>query len=123
MVKKIKNLYFTYLCNALYRWYERTECRDKHEDTQRTELTLSNVAGIFYILIGGLLLALSVALAEFCCRTEKTSAVKNKHPDISIPRTLEKTGLSEFEGPRLGVSKKVTSTSNKSNKKPFFIDY
>lgn len=92
---------------------------DKHEDTQRNELTLSNVAGIFYILIGGLLLALSVALTEFCCRSEKGPAIKNKHPDISIPRTLEKTGLSDFDAPRLGVSKKVIS----SKRKPFVIDY
>uniref|UniRef100_A0A336MVV7 CSON005520 protein n=1 Tax=Culicoides sonorensis TaxID=179676 RepID=A0A336MVV7_CULSO len=83
-------------------WYDRTECLDKHEDTQRNELTLSNVAGIFYILIGGLLLALTVALTEFCCRTEKSAVVKNKHPDVSIPRSMEKTGLSDFEGPRLG---------------------
>lgn len=99
------------------RWYDRTECVDKHDETQN-ELTLSNVAGIFYILIGGLLLALTVALTEFCCRSEKGPAIKNKHPDISIPRTLEKTGLSDFEAPRLGVSKKVIS-----NKKPFVIDY
>ncbi|XP_063698302.1 glutamate receptor 1-like [Culicoides brevitarsis] len=92
-------------------WYDRTECLDKHEDTQRNELTLSNVAGIFYILIGGLLLALSVALTEFCCRSEKGNPAgmtgggggkTPKHPDISIPRTLEKTGLSDFEAPRLG---------------------
>lgn len=58
-------------------WYERTECRhgDKPEAT-RNELSLSNVAGIFYILIGGLLLALAVALLEFCYKshTEATRA-------------------------------------------------
>ncbi|XP_058805200.1 glutamate receptor 1-like isoform X2 [Phymastichus coffea] len=60
-------------------WYERTECRhgDK-QDTSRNELSLSNVAGIFYILIGGLLLALAVALVEFCYKshTEATRAKK-----------------------------------------------
>lgn len=58
-------------------WYERTECRhaDK-QDTSRHELSLSNVAGIFYILITGLLLALAVALIEFCYKshTEATRA-------------------------------------------------
>lgn len=58
-------------------WYERTECRhsDKPDGT-RNELSLSNVAGIFYILIGGLLLALAVALLEFCYKshTEATRA-------------------------------------------------
>lgn len=58
-------------------WYDRTECRhgDK-QDASRNELSLSNVAGIFYILIGGLLLALAVALLEFCYKshTEATRA-------------------------------------------------
>ncbi|XP_071044207.1 glutamate receptor 1 isoform X2 [Parasteatoda tepidariorum] len=48
-------------------WYDRSECRnsDSKESTQN-ELTLSNVAGCFYILIGGLILAMVVALIEFC---------------------------------------------------------
>lgn len=58
-------------------WYDRAECRlgDK-QDASRNELSLSNVAGIFYILIGGLLLALAVALLEFCYKshTEATRA-------------------------------------------------
>jgi len=46
-------------------WYDRGECaKDKKENTQN-ELSLSNVAGIFYILIGGLVLALGVAFFEF----------------------------------------------------------
>jgi hypothetical protein len=47
-------------------WYDRGECAnaDKQETTQN-ELSLSNVAGIFYILIGGLVLALAVAFFEF----------------------------------------------------------
>ncbi|XP_011495765.1 PREDICTED: glutamate receptor 1 isoform X3 [Ceratosolen solmsi marchali] len=61
-------------------WYERTECRhgDK-QDTSRNELLLSNVAGIFYILIGGLLLALAVALVEFCYKSH-TEATRAKIP-------------------------------------------
>lgn len=47
-------------------WYDRTECRHDKQDASRNELSLSNVAGIFYILIGGLLVALIVALFEFC---------------------------------------------------------
>ncbi|KAI8431008.1 hypothetical protein MSG28_001095 [Choristoneura fumiferana] len=35
-------------------------------DTSITEMTLSQVAGIFYVLVGGLSLALGVALVEFC---------------------------------------------------------
>lgn len=33
---------------------------------QGSELTLSQVAGIFYVLMGGLALALGVAVLEFC---------------------------------------------------------
>ncbi|KZC05526.1 Glutamate receptor 1 [Dufourea novaeangliae] len=61
-------------------WYDRTECRhgDK-QDASRNELSLSNVAGIFYILIGGLLLALTVALLEFCYKSH-TEATRAKIP-------------------------------------------
>lgn len=34
-----------------------------------SELALSNVAGVFYILGAGLLLAMAVALVEFCYNT------------------------------------------------------
>ncbi|XP_019882341.1 glutamate receptor 1 isoform X1 [Camponotus floridanus] len=61
-------------------WYERTECRHSDKpDTARNELSLSNVAGIFYILIGGLLLALAVALLEFCYKSH-TEATRAKIP-------------------------------------------
>lgn len=36
------------------------------KETTITEMTLSQVAGIFYVLVGGLALALGVALVEFC---------------------------------------------------------
>ncbi|KXJ81586.1 hypothetical protein RP20_CCG018756 [Aedes albopictus] len=60
-------------------WYDRTECKhtDK-QDASRNELSLSNVAGIFYILIGGLLVALAVALVEFC--TKSSNRASNRIP-------------------------------------------
>lgn len=36
------------------------------QDVQGSELTLGQVAGLFYVLLGGLGLALGVALLEFC---------------------------------------------------------
>ena len=59
-------------------WYDRGECAnaDKQETTQN-ELSLSNVAGIFYILIGGLVLALAVAFFEFLYWS-RVDAKKNK---------------------------------------------
>ncbi|CAH0716026.1 unnamed protein product, partial [Brenthis ino] len=38
----------------------------KDEESTIIEMTLSQVAGIFYVLVGGLALALGVALLEFC---------------------------------------------------------
>ncbi|KAK9710764.1 Receptor family ligand binding region [Popillia japonica] len=60
-------------------WYDRTECKHDKQDTARNELSLSNVAGIFYILIGGLLIALAVALIEFCYKSH-TEAIRAKIP-------------------------------------------
>ena len=68
-------------------WYENTECLDQSETTKKNELSLSNVAGIFFILIGGLVLAMIVALVEFCLNSKReakraksslSSAMKNK---------------------------------------------
>ncbi|KAM8710464.1 hypothetical protein ACLKA7_017133 [Drosophila subpalustris] len=59
-------------------WFDKTECNpnlDSQETTTPNELSLSNVAGIYYILIGGLLLAVFVAILEFVCRG-KSSRLK-----------------------------------------------
>ncbi|XP_066590291.1 glutamate receptor 1-like isoform X2 [Prorops nasuta] len=61
-------------------WFDRTECRHGDKaDASRSELSLSNVAGIFYILIGGLLVALMVALIEFCYKSH-SEATRAKIP-------------------------------------------
>ncbi|KAJ9577055.1 hypothetical protein L9F63_006375, partial [Diploptera punctata] len=78
VLKLIENGELTKLKNRW--WYDRTEC--KHSDKQdasRNELSLSNVAGIFYILIGGLILAMGVALLEFCYKSH-TEASRAKIP-------------------------------------------
>lgn len=68
-------------------WYENTECHDNNEKTKKNELPLSNVAGIFYILVGGLIVAMFAALFEFCFNSKKeakraktslSDAMKNK---------------------------------------------
>ena len=68
-------------------WYENTECHDNNEKTKKNELPLSNVAGIFYILVGGLIVAMFSALFEFCFNSKKeakraktslSDAMKNK---------------------------------------------
>ncbi|KAJ8924635.1 hypothetical protein NQ315_000785 [Exocentrus adspersus] len=40
-----------------------------NKDASRSELSLSNVAGIFYILIAGLFVAMAVAVLEFCYKS------------------------------------------------------
>ena len=68
-------------------WYENTECLDTTEKTKKNELSLSNVAGIFFILVGGLIAAMFAALLEFCYNSKKeakrakttlSEAMKNK---------------------------------------------
>lgn len=59
-------------------WFDKTECNpnsDSQETSTPNELSLSNVAGIYYILIGGLLLSVLVAILEFFCRS-KTARLK-----------------------------------------------
>uniref|UniRef100_A0A668SNR7 Glutamate receptor n=1 Tax=Oreochromis aureus TaxID=47969 RepID=A0A668SNR7_OREAU len=69
-------------------WYDKGECGTGGGDSKdkTSALSLSNVAGVFYILIGGLGLAMLVALVEFCyksriesrrmkVRTEKCSSL------------------------------------------------
>lgn len=47
-------------------WFENTHCDSaEKQETARNELSLKNVAGIFFILIGGLIVSLIVALIEF----------------------------------------------------------
>lgn len=43
-----------------------TASSNQFQETSISEMTLSQVAGIFYVLVGGLALALGVALFEFC---------------------------------------------------------
>ncbi|XP_013149588.1 PREDICTED: glutamate receptor 1-like [Papilio polytes] len=49
----------------LRKWFIKTECEAHEQSFNGLELTLGQVAGLFYILMGGLLLALAVALFEF----------------------------------------------------------
>uniref|UniRef100_A0A3P8QY62 Glutamate receptor n=1 Tax=Astatotilapia calliptera TaxID=8154 RepID=A0A3P8QY62_ASTCA len=53
-------------------WYDKGECGSgggDSKDKSSQALSLSNVAGVFYILVGGLGLAMLVALVEFCYKS------------------------------------------------------
>ncbi|XP_074864179.1 glutamate receptor 3 isoform X2 [Carettochelys insculpta] len=56
-------------------WYDKGECgaKDSGSKDKTSALSLSNVAGVFYILVGGLGLAMMVALVEFCYKSRAES--------------------------------------------------
>ncbi|XP_074101156.1 glutamate receptor IB isoform X2 [Cotesia typhae] len=83
-------------------WFDRTECRHGDKQDARNELSLSNVAGIFYILIGGLLLALAVALVEFCYKshTEATRAKISLSDAMKAKARLTIGGGRDFDNGR-----------------------
>ncbi|ALC43237.1 Glu-RI [Drosophila busckii] len=57
-------------------WYDKAECNvnQEHQETRTpNELSLSNVAGIYYILIAGLIMSVIVAILEFICRSKSQS--------------------------------------------------
>nr|XP_046255374.1 glutamate receptor 2-like isoform X2 [Scatophagus argus] len=65
-------------------WYDKGECGSGGgESKEKTSaLSLSNVAGVFYILVGGLGLAMMVALVEFCYKSRaEAKKMKMKFTD------------------------------------------
>ncbi|XP_068232911.1 glutamate receptor 1-like [Palaemon carinicauda] len=51
-------------------WFEKTQCERDKPDIESRALTLNNMAGIFYIVAGGLAVSLMVALLEFCYKSK-----------------------------------------------------
>ncbi|XP_017349063.1 glutamate receptor 4b isoform X3 [Ictalurus punctatus] len=84
-------------------WYDKGECGPKDsgsKDKSSQALSLSNVAGVFYILVGGLGLAMLVALIEFCYKSRNeakrmkltfTEAMRNK-ARLSITGSVGENG-------------------------------
>ncbi|XP_048837717.1 glutamate receptor 4a isoform X2 [Brienomyrus brachyistius] len=84
-------------------WYDKGECGPKDsgsKDKSSQALSLSNVAGVFYILVGGLGLAMLVALIEFCYKSRAeakkmkltfTEAMRNK-ARLSITGSVGENG-------------------------------
>uniref|UniRef100_A0A9J8DJA3 Glutamate receptor n=1 Tax=Cyprinus carpio carpio TaxID=630221 RepID=A0A9J8DJA3_CYPCA len=84
-------------------WYDKGECGSGgggEKDSGSKALSLSNVAGVFYILVGGLGLAMLVALIEFCYKSRNeakrmkltfTEAMRNK-ARLSITGSVGENG-------------------------------
>ncbi|UJR30873.1 hypothetical protein I4U23_018386 [Adineta vaga] len=66
-------------------WYNQSECRSNatKESKQSNALNLVNVAGIFYILIGGLALAITIAILEFFIKAN-IEAKQTKHNFLDV---------------------------------------
>uniref|UniRef100_A0A8C6M3T4 Glutamate receptor n=1 Tax=Nothobranchius furzeri TaxID=105023 RepID=A0A8C6M3T4_NOTFU len=86
-------------------WYDKGECECGFKDsTNRSEktsaLSLSNVAGVFYILVGGLGLAMMVALVEFCYKSRaEAKKMKMKFTDAMRSKArLSITGSTSENG-------------------------
>ncbi|XP_070712149.1 glutamate receptor 1-like [Pempheris klunzingeri] len=72
-------------------WYDKGECghKDSGRKDKTSALSLSNVAGVFYILIGGLGLAMLVALVEFCYKSRiESRRMKLRLLCVSVPQEL-----------------------------------
>ncbi|XP_032829415.1 glutamate receptor 4-like isoform X2 [Petromyzon marinus] len=77
-------------------WYDKGECGSKESGSKdkTSALSLSNVAGVFYILVGGLGLAMLVALVEFCCK----SRAEAKRLKLAFGEALRSEGRLSLTG-------------------------
>ncbi|KAI4785831.1 hypothetical protein KUCAC02_037526, partial [Chaenocephalus aceratus] len=69
-----------------------TDRRTMLENDKTSALSLSNVAGVFYILIGGLGLAMLVALVEFCYKSRIESRRMKELIDAALSSNLGGAG-------------------------------
>uniref|UniRef100_A0AAQ5ZVC0 Glutamate receptor n=1 Tax=Amphiprion ocellaris TaxID=80972 RepID=A0AAQ5ZVC0_AMPOC len=81
-------------------WYDKGECghKDSGRKDKTSALSLSNVAGVFYILIGGLGLAMMVALVEFCYKSRIESRRMKELIDAAMMSTTLASGLGGENG-------------------------
>uniref|UniRef100_A0A3Q3KMN4 Glutamate receptor n=1 Tax=Mastacembelus armatus TaxID=205130 RepID=A0A3Q3KMN4_9TELE len=81
-------------------WYDKGECghKDSGRKDKTSALSLSNVAGVFYILIGGLGLAMLVALVEFCYKSRIESRRMKVSPVWSAMVSSTASGLGGENG-------------------------
>ncbi|XP_045107939.1 glutamate receptor 1-like isoform X2 [Portunus trituberculatus] len=86
-------------------WYDRSECSKDTLTAQTNALTLSNVAGIFYILTGGLVLSMVVALMEFCYKSkmDATRAKLSLTDAMKAKARLSITGGKDLDNGRVSA--------------------
>lgn len=64
-----------------YRWWGRRNCPDhaKPSTDETSELQIDNVAGVFFILVGGVAVAAVVCLGEYFAKQISNSVKKVSH--------------------------------------------
>ncbi|XP_049632000.1 glutamate receptor 1 isoform X3 [Suncus etruscus] len=93
-------------------WYDKGECGSGGGDSKdkTSALSLSNVAGVFYILIGGLGLAMLVALIEFCYKSRSESKrMKQSINEAIRTSTLPRDSSTGASGGGSGENGRVVS--------------
>ncbi|KAH9510010.1 hypothetical protein Btru_044826 [Bulinus truncatus] len=78
------------------RWFDKGECPpySSNKDGGQSALTLANVAGIFYILIGGLVIAVFSAAFEFLYKSKKDA----RNSRMSFSSSLRSRARLSFKG-------------------------
>lgn len=91
-------------------WHDQAKCttnKKSHEIYSNDGLELNNLAGIFFVLIVGLILSLFVAIIEFCFKQhdpmKQHHKFKTKPNTTTAMNTLQ--GKPNFDNGRVTVSK------------------
>ncbi|CAF0851429.1 unnamed protein product [Adineta ricciae] len=108
-------------------WYNQSECRSNatKESKQSNALNLVNVAGIFYILIGGLALAITIAVLEFFIKAN-IEAKQTKHNFLDVMKRnmrLSIAGVDLEEKPSDIYMYKYPIQENYHSSDPLFDDH
>uniref|UniRef100_A0A8C1P8P1 Glutamate receptor n=1 Tax=Cyprinus carpio TaxID=7962 RepID=A0A8C1P8P1_CYPCA len=104
-------------------WYDKGECecgaKVSGSKEKTSALSLSNVAGVFYILVGGLGLAMMVALVEFCYK----SRAEAKRMKVAKTQALNPSSSSQnsqnFSGAVRIFPSSPTSFNKQMHLRPF----
>ncbi|KAA8589071.1 hypothetical protein FQN60_010416, partial [Etheostoma spectabile] len=91
-------------------WYDKGECgtKDSGSKDKTSALSLSNVAGVFYILVGGLGLAMMVALIEFCYKSRQETKRLKLAKNAQNFKPAPPTNTQNFATYREGYNDRIT---------------
>lgn len=81
-------------------WYDTVKCDSniRPHEMAGNGLMLNNLAGLFFILIGGLMISLVVAIVEFCfqhCEPNKQKKLKNISATVNTFQAKSKLSIQQ----------------------------